>query len=49
MFDVFYVTCLLMFQLASLVVQRCADDGKNCQPCDPQNSACYRSVTFPAQ
>ena len=37
------------FQLASLVVQQCTDDGKNCQPCDPQNSACYRSVTFPAQ
>ncbi|KAL8587634.1 hypothetical protein ACOMHN_045323 [Nucella lapillus] len=39
----------LQIRLASLVVQRCEDDGRNCRPCDRQNRACYRTVTFPDQ
>jgi hypothetical protein len=41
-----FIACLCVEQMAYLVVQKCADDGRSCEPCDHQNLACYRSVTF---
>ncbi|KAL8624020.1 hypothetical protein ACOMHN_041610 [Nucella lapillus] len=43
------VEAILQLQMSSLVVQRCGDDGKNCEPCDPHNKACYSSVSFTAR
>ncbi|XP_076447091.1 cadherin-related tumor suppressor-like [Babylonia areolata] len=40
---------IVQSQKSSLVVQRCGDDGQGCEPCDPHNTACYSSVTFPSR